>query len=430
MSDEHDPTRPLSALDSAPADSSPADTLELKRTTEELRLANAELQTVAEEMNRARQLAEQRADELAALNRMAMALTNVTDLRASLQMVARELTQVFNTRGSTVTLIDESGESAAVVAEYFNDPSLPSVLGLSVPLDTPAWERLDRERSAIVIERPGDDTLLGVVRDVMRERKVAQLLVAPLLSRGVLIGNMSVSHEPGRSFATHEVMLAETLAGPVAQAVENARLYKAAQQARETAEAVSRELETANRKLAQLSVTDALTGIPNRRRFHEVIESEWRRAQRNRESIAVMMIDVDFFKSYNDRYGHQRGDACLTRVAAALHDGLHRAGDFVGRYGGEEFVVILPSTNEETAGLQGQRLCERVRALDIAHETSAAASMVTISIGCAATIPAPNTTPATLIAAADHALYEAKRSGRNRVRCAGFADSSATVPPQ
>ena len=184
---------------------------------------------------------------------------------------------------------------------------------------------------------------------------------------------------------------------------------------------LSHKLERANEELARLSVTDALTGIPNRRQFHEVLESEWRRAQRDRGSMAVMMIDVDFFKAYNDEYGHQRGDECLRSLAGALQSGLLRAADFVGRYGGEEFVVILPDANAELARAQGERLCERVRELAISHERSAAAPIVTVSIGCAAVVPELQTVPATLITHADRALYEAKRSGRNRVT---YADES------
>ena len=324
--------------------------------------------------------------DLDLLSRVAVALTNVTDLRASLQMVARELTQVFNTRGSTVTLIDEARADAEVVAEFFNDPALPSVVGLKVPLDTPAWRRLDEERRAIVIDRPQEDQLLGSVRDVMRQRDVAQLLVAPLFARGALIGNMSVSHEPGRSFAADEVMLAQTLAGAVAQAVDNARLYDAARRARERAEEMSCELETANRELARLSITDTVTGLPNRRRFHEVLDEEWRRAQRSGKPIAVMMIDVDSFKSYNDEYGHQKGDSCLSMIAAALQSGLLRAGDFVGRYGGDEFVAILPNADDETARNQAERLCGRVSSLALTHARSDVAPHATVSVGFSAAV--------------------------------------------
>jgi diguanylate cyclase (GGDEF)-like protein len=353
--------------------------------------------------------------DLDLLSRVALALTNVTDLRASLHMVARELTQVFDTRGSTITLIDEAREDAEVVAEFFTDPALSSVIGLKVPLDTPAWKRLELERRALIIARPDEDVILGSVRDVMRQRGVAQLLVAPLFARGALIGNMSVSHEPGRSFSAAEVLLAGTLAGAVAQAVDNARLYSAAHRAMERAEAISRELEAANHELARLSVTDALTGIPNRRRFHEVLEEEWRRGQRSRQPLAVMMIDVDAFKSYNDAKGHQSGDDCLTRVAAALQTGLLRAGDFIGRYGGDEFVVILPNADGESARAHAARLRERVRELSLPHPASPVAPHTTVSIGCAATIPGTDVSPESLVAEADRALYESKRAGRDRV---------------
>ena len=386
--------------------------------TEELRRANEELRTLADAMNRAREQAEPRADELAALNRVALALTNVSDLGLSLSMVARELTQVFKTRGSTITLIDEARQDAHVVAEYFTDPALPSVIGLPVPLETPAWAVLDRERRAIIIDHPGDDPALGDVRQVMRQRGVSQLLVAPLVFRDVLIGNVSVSHEPGRTFAANEVMLAQTLAGSVAQAVENARLFGAAEKARQEAEAMSRRLEAANQELARLSRTDALTGLANRRHFQEVAGNEWRRAQRTGESIAVLMIDVDLFKAYNDRHGHQKGDECLERTSAALRGALGRAADFLARYGGEEFVAILPGASEDEACRQAERLREHVRALAIPHETSSVAPVVTVSIGCAAMVPQPESSSEMLIAAADAALYDAKRGGRDRVTCA------------
>lgn len=371
--------------------------------------SKGDTRAVADELARVRQQAEQSAAELAALHRILSALTDITDLATSLQMAARELTEVFRARGSTVTLIDESGGSAEVVAEYFTDPSLPSVLGLPVPLDVPAWKQLAEQRRAIIVDRPQDDSILGSVRDVMRERRVEQLLVAPLFWRGKLIGNMSLSHAPGRAFEPNEVRLAQTLAGPLAHAVEHARLFAAEQRARAEAEAASRQLE-------RLSVTDALTGVPNRRSFQEVLETEWRRAHRACQTLAVLMIDIDFFKAYNDEYGHQRGDACLVKVANVLQSALNRAGDFIARYGGEEFVVILPNAGEAEAVAQARRMCDLVRSLAIPHGASRAAEVVTVSVGWASMVPAAGTLPAAIIASADGALYQAKNAGRNCVK--------------
>jgi diguanylate cyclase (GGDEF)-like protein len=177
---------------------------------------------------------------------------------------------------------------------------------------------------------------------------------------------------------------------------------------------ISRQLEAANRELERLSTTDPLTGIANRRRFHEVLDREWRRCQRDGAPISLVMIDVDCFKQYNDTYGHQKGDECLAAVAVSVRDALHRAGDFVARYGGEELVVVLPNVDAAAALAVGEQLCESVRRLAIPHERSSAAAVVTISAGVATALPDHAKTEGLLISTADEALYHAKRTGRNR----------------
>lgn len=175
------------------------------------------------------------------------------------------------------------------------------------------------------------------------------------------------------------------------------------------------QLEAANSELARLSTTDALTGIANRRHFHDVFDREWRRCRREGGPISVLMADVDYFKQYNDTYGHQKGDLCLASVASAFRSALQRGGDFVARYGGEELVVVLPMTGAAHARAMAERLCAGVRALAIVHERSAAAPHVTISVGVATAEPGAEGTPETLVSAADDALYRAKRNGRDRV---------------
>jgi len=177
---------------------------------------------------------------------------------------------------------------------------------------------------------------------------------------------------------------------------------------------ISQQLEQANRELERLSTTDALTGIANRRQFHDVLDREWRRCRREEMPISLVMIDVDCFKLYNDTYGHQKGDDCLARVAATIRDSLQRAGDFVARYGGEELVVVLPLVPAETALDLARLLCANVRAIAIAHERSVAAPVVTISAGVATMVPDGADGSGQLVAAADLALYEAKNGGRDR----------------
>ena len=175
-------------------------------------------------------------------------------------------------------------------------------------------------------------------------------------------------------------------------------------------------LEAANEQLRELSEIDPLTRVANRRRFDATIEKEVRRAHRNSHPLALIMIDVDFFKRFNDNYGHLAGDRCLTLVAGALmRAAARRPGDLVARYGGEEFVVLLPETTLEGAILVAENICNEIRKMEIPHDHSDAAPFVTASLGLTCYLNTAETLqPAQLIVAADDALYQAKESGRNR----------------
>lgn len=175
------------------------------------------------------------------------------------------------------------------------------------------------------------------------------------------------------------------------------------------------ELEKKNSELQRLSSLDGLTGIANRRRFDEYLEQEWLRAARDGKRLALILIDIDHFKAYNDNYGHQGGDACLRRVARMLDGELKRAADVAARYGGEEFVIVLPDTDSQGAGIIAEKLRSTVEALQIEHTDSKTARYVTISLGVSSTLPRDGGIPAALIEMADEALYKAKENGRNRV---------------
>jgi diguanylate cyclase (GGDEF)-like protein len=184
-------------------------------------------------------------------------------------------------------------------------------------------------------------------------------------------------------------------------------------------DARTRELTEANLLLVEMSYLDPVTGIANRRRFAERLGLEWKRALRGRSPLAVVMIDIDRFKDYNDTYGHQRGDACLRSVAGALADGLPRSGDSVARYGGEEFAVILPLTARAGAARVAEQLRCKVEALGMPHRSSKVARVVTISCGVAVLIPDGDDGADVLVRLADEALYRAKQAGRNRTETAG-----------
>jgi diguanylate cyclase (GGDEF)-like protein len=171
-------------------------------------------------------------------------------------------------------------------------------------------------------------------------------------------------------------------------------------------------------RYVRLALTDALTGIANRRKFDQTLESEWARAQRDGAPLAVVMVDVDYFKAFNDHYGHQAGDLCLQQVAHALAESMQRPADLLARYGGEEFAAILPATDAAGATALAERLRATLEHLKIVHGASSL-GFVSLSAGVAATVATADLTPADLVAQADEALYDAKIDGRNRVRAAG-----------
>ena len=174
-------------------------------------------------------------------------------------------------------------------------------------------------------------------------------------------------------------------------------------------------LQQANRKLAVFAQTDGLLGIANRKYFDERFRDAWHRAMREREPLAVVMLDVDFFKAYNDHYGHLAGDACLQAVARAAGERVVRAVDLLARYGGEEFIVLLPNTGLDGAAKVARDICEAVGELRLPHAHSLVAAWVTLSAGVAAWTPERDDIPAHLLEAADAALYRAKQEGRARV---------------
>lgn len=193
------------------------------------------------------------------------------------------------------------------------------------------------------------------------------------------------------------------------------RLNRILNQSQERLLAASHDLERANQRLERLSTQDDLTSIANHRYFQEHLDLEWRQARRARKPLALLMIDVDYFKALNDARGHLAGDECLRHIARTLAGCVRRAGDIVARYGGEEFVVILPETDTGNAIQLGECLRTEVEAMGFEHPTSKISSNVTVSVGVASLVPAGQQKPEELIAMADSALYRAKQAGRNRV---------------
>ncbi len=238
------------------------------------------------------------------------------------------------------------------------------------------------------------------------------LLLAPVFNQGKLSAMLMLENRLRRAAFTADRLDAITLiAGQLSVSLDNALLYASLE--RKVAERTA-ALEEANQRLEQLSHTDALTGLANRRRFNEALDAEWQRAKRTGTPLGLAIIDIDFFKLYNDHYGHQGGDTCLQRVAGKLATGRRGGSDLVARYGGEEFVILLPNTDLASTCLVAERVRAEVEALMEPH-LKATLGTVTISAGVTSTVPVDDATAGAFIETADAALYEAKRRGRNRV---------------
>ena len=175
------------------------------------------------------------------------------------------------------------------------------------------------------------------------------------------------------------------------------------------------QLLDTNLVLQRLMNSDGLTGLSNRRHFDEYLELEWRRALRDQNQLSLLMIDVDYFKSFNDSFGHLEGDEALRKVATAIRDASSRPSDLPARYGGEEFAIVLPNTSQGGARLVAEKLRQAVEALKIPHISPTEGSCLTISIGLATLTPQHSGNCRQLISAADKGLYLAKKNGRNQV---------------
>ncbi len=238
--------------------------------------------------------------------------------------------------------------------------------------------------------------------DLLGQFDVRAYLVVPLVQGEELWGLLMAHQCSPRQWMQLEVELLSSLAAQLAIAIKQAELYQ--------------QLQAANLKLERLATLDALTQLANRRRFDQYLETEWRRQSREQTPLSLILCDIDSFKSYNDTYGHPGGDECLRQVAAAIGNAVNRPADLVARYGGEEFAVILPNTKIQGAVQVAEHIQLKIAALQLPHAGSQVSQYVTVSLGVASMVPGSESGASILIAAADQALYQAKRLGRDRIQ--------------
>lgn len=241
------------------------------------------------------------------------------------------------------------------------------------------------------------DDVSGAYEYVFTDSAMAAApVILPIPFRERNVGTLIVRWSGDRPRREHDILLLESCAASLGARIsdESARSERV--------------------HLKELALHDGLTGLLNRRGFDETLQREWHRCERSGSSLSLLMMDIDYFKVFNDTYGHLAGDSCLQQVAKAIARCVNRPGDACARYGGEEFVVVLPETDGSNAALLGESIAESVRSARIAHEGSSL-GYVTLSIGCASIVPHPEDETQSLISAADVQLYRAKENGRNRV---------------
>ena len=238
--------------------------------------------------------------------------------------------------------------------------------------------------------------------ELLEKLQVRAKLVVPIILQTQGLWGILIAHDctKPREWQNLEIELMQQLAIQLAIAIHQSELHQ--------------QLQLANQQLQNLAMVDQLTQIANRRCFDEILHQEWHRLVREKRPLSLLLCDIDYFKQYNDTYGHSQGDICLQQVAQALQQGVQRSIDLVARYGGEEFVVILPHTDQEGALEVAQKIQDVLEQFNLPHRSSNVADRVTMSIGICSLIPTVERFPLDLINAADHALYQAKTLGRNR----------------
>jgi diguanylate cyclase (GGDEF)-like protein len=337
--------------------------------------------------------------------------------------------QTEKDRNRDILLVDDAEEIRLLVTRQLRKAGYAKVVEASSAVEAFSILGLDRDDKAgagidliiMDIVMPEIDGIAAChrIKEHDRFEDVPIIMITALADKGIL----QLAFAAGATdYITKPVDRLELIARVRSSLRLKDEMEKRRERERELT-AMSRKLAAANQVLQRLSLLDGLTGIPNRRRFDEVLANEWKRAMRSKRPLSLVMIDIDHFKTFNDHYGHVAGDDCLRKVALAMSDILKRPTDVLARYGGEEFAAILPLTECDGAKAIAAAMKAGVIDLAIPHDHSSASSRVTISLGVATLVPMRGTMAAMLVAAADQALYEAKAGGRNRIAVKRFSPS-------
>ena len=251
--------------------------------------------------------------------------------------------------------------------------------------------------------------------------EINSLMFCPLIVNAKIIGVMTIQNKGKNAFTPYNIEMVKALSAYAAIAINNSIKSMELEMEVIKTKGIQTELEKVNQILLSLSENDSLTGIPNRRKFDIYINDVWESSIRERSSLSLLIIDIDYFKEYNDNFGHLEGDKCLTRVASILAN-LNNGPYFVARYGGDEFVILLPKSSINYAIKFGEKIRSKLKMLNIVHEFSEISDRITLSIGIVSVFPSNDITINEFIRKVDNQLYIAKRNGRNKVSADTFSN--------
>ncbi|HAX76651.1 MAG TPA: GGDEF domain-containing protein [Cyanobacteria bacterium UBA11372] len=342
------------------------------------------------------------------------------DFHLELSQPGRKVTQAFEANPMLPgVILTKGGKFAGMISrrrflEYMSRP-----FGLEVFSKRPLEDLYQFAKTDILI-LPGNTSILAAAQRSL-QRSYGMAGVGVMGDRSRASQGIDYNQEPTGKTASPDLLyepIVVEIAPQVYRLLDVHQLLVAQsrihQMAIELIEQLNQKLAKANRELQFLAAVDSLTQVANRRKFDEYLNIKWREMAREKAPLSLILCDIDFFKRYNDTYGHQAGDVCLQQVASALIGAAKRPEDLVARYGGEEFAAILPHTDSAGAIHVAEKMRVAVKELEIPHADSAVNRYVTISLGVGSAIPHLESSPEELIAAADQALYHAKESGRDR----------------
>lgn len=336
-------------------------------------------------------------DDLQTLINLNQLLTSTLDPQEILYLIVKKISEIIPVTRCSIVRIDSDGRYGYVVST-FEDPNLRNI-----KIDLRKYPEIKKaliSKSPVIIRDISSDPLMERVRDIIFSLGIRSIMVIPIVFREEVIGTLFIrTSRSGYSFSEREIKLCHAIANASANALYNAFIFE--------------RIEDEKTRLERLAITDYLTGLYNIRYFYHRLEEEFSRAQRYNFPLSCLMIDLDHFKQINDRYGHSAGDSVLREVAKLMKSHTRKS-DVLARYGGEEFIMLLPETNMKGALTKAESLRKSISRLRFRSLKNMKA--VTVSIGVATYPDVSISETDELITYADNALYEAKTSGRNRVK--------------